>query len=464
MKDASASPFSRAGALALLVGGFGIFTALLYLLGTGDIDTQTPNNGRAHAVAKGLNGYSALVTLLEADGLGVEVSRQQSGLTTPDTLVLTPPPNMDPADLSDIIESRTDIGPTLIVLPKWSALPARFVDRVENPEEVERSWVVLGPANSPRWVNQEGGPLDLKVQLTGVPKITVPSETGERVKPPEEGTAATGDATAEAAKARRFETRGPIAGLSGGLPSPIGFFAEPTQPHIPLVTDQDGHALAVSLGASDQDTNFEIQQADLGWVVFVVEPDLMNNWGLADPARARAALALIRMMDGGYSERVVFDLTTNGFGGTINLLTFAFEPPFLAATICLVLAMLILGWRAFFRFGPTIARQRDTAFGKAQLVINGADLIVRGNRLTLLAEPYAALSARRLARALGLANADPDAIEASLEKQRGETPSFKQRSKELTTASKPDAILNAAKALYTQSSRPNSEKKGNLDA
>jgi hypothetical protein len=186
----------------------------------------------------------------------------------------------------------------------------------------------------------------------------------------------------------------------------------------------------------------------------------VNNWGLADETRALAALSVIRFMSRDYFDRVVFDLTLNGFGSSMNLLTFAFRPPFLAATICLVLAMLILGWRAFFRLGPALAPLRETAFGKAQLVANGADLIVRGQRFELLKQPYAALSARRLARRLGLATgatgASPpthDALEAALKARGDESGSFIARSSDLTSATSAKAIVNAALSLHQQASR-----------
>ena len=194
----------------------------------------------------------------------------------------------------------------------------------------------------------------------------------------------------------------------------------------------------------------------------LAEIDFADGIGnaLADPARAQAALAIVRFMDEGFGDRVVFDLTTNGFGATLNLLTFAFRPPFLAATICLCLAMFVLGWRAFFRFGPAVAQKRQTAFGKAQLVTNGADLIVRGNRLALLTKPYAALAARRMAGNLGLTTHDPQAIDASLQAKQAGAPSFVKNTAELTTATSSDAVLSAAQALYEQSRRPETDSRG----
>ena len=439
MSERSASPFSRAGVLAIVVVGFSVFIAILYFLSVGDIGPQNSNNGRAHAAGKGLNGYSALVELVEADGFEVTQSRKTSDLETSSLLVLTPPHRMDPAELTQIIEQREFTGPTLVILPKWGAVPSSFLVQAEKPEEVQEGWVILGGLNAPRWADEASGPLALGLAPGGTAQPEQPQISNEQT---------------ELAK-QRFATRGQIRGITGELPSGFGFAAQPKEPHIPLVLDQAGRTIALALrddtgdyvAAANDEERDEIELSDSNWVVFVIEPDLMNNWGLADRDRAKAALSIVRIMGDGYVDRVVFDLTLNGFGGTVNLLTLVFQPPFLAATICLILAVLIIAWRAFLRFGPAAARARETAFGKARLVTNGADLIVRAGRLQLLAEPYIALSARRIGRSLGLAKPEPTAIDEALAARQPGKPSFTARAEELRVASKPAEILRAARAL-----------------
>ena len=462
MKGGARGPFSRTGVLALLIVGFGVFGTILYLIGVGDIGPQESNNGQAHAAAKGLTGYSALAALLEADGADVELSRDTAGLRTTDLLVLTPPRGMNPEDLREIIEERDAFGPTLIILPKWSAIDPRFVTaQIEDADAVERGWVVLSGASSPRWANEESGPLALDVVPIG---RAIEAEPADMVASLDNEPMSQTDFALKGDQPRPFKTRSPLAPMKGNLPSAVGFQSRIQQPHAPLVVDAQGRTLALSLGAGEGSEDPDMQPSNLGWVVFVIEPDLMNYWGLADPARAQAALAIVRFMGGGFGDRVVFDLTTNGFGATLNLLTFAFRLPFLAATICLCLAMFALGWRAFFRFGPAVARKRQTAFGKAQLVTNGADLIVRGNRLALLTKPYAALIARRIAGNLGLSAHDPQAIDAALQERRTGGPSFAKSASKLTSATSSDAVLSAAQALYEQSARPETDTKGHTQA
>jgi hypothetical protein len=125
----------------------------------------------------------------------------------------------------------------------------------------------------------------------------------------------------------------------------------------------------------------------------------------------------------------------------------AFRPPFLAATLCLLFAMLIIGWRSFNRFGPAAAAGPKIAFGKHRLVANGADLIVRARRMSLLTEPYAALSARRLAHRLGISSQDPQALDAALAGRLNQPNLFSMHKQALIQAGSAKDIVSAARAL-----------------
>lgn len=452
MTQRNAVPFSRAGAIALVVVGMGVLLAMLYFIAIGDTGGPNEQNGRSHAASNGLNGYSALVKLVEADGMDVTVSRNQGALDRDGLLVLTPPRFMDPEELRGIIDRREYVGPTLVILPKWDAINYSFFSEVENDENAQKGWVLISDMDTPAWAEEEEGILALGLKRGGMPGVTANGfgnqifglpATGEEEKAP--------DITSNP---QSFSTRFPLDKVTGALPTAIGYYAEPDISREPLIVDQAGRMIAFSYEApgyyTDPEERYSDDYAASNWVVFVVEPDLVNNWGLADEARAMAALQLIRNMAWGDYEEVVFDVTLNGLGGTMNLLTLAFEPPFLAATLCLILAMVIVGWRASLRFGPSVVPARETAFGKARLVANGADLIVRAGRVQLLAEPYIALSTRRMARALALAKAEPEAIDAALAMRAPDEPSFTARTQELRVAEKPVDILRAARALNHQ--------------
>ena len=187
-------------------------------------------------------------------------------------------------------------------------------------------------------------------------------------------------------------------------------------------------------------------------VVFVFEPDLLDNYGLARAANADLAVELIDAVTDWEIGPVAFDLTQNGLGRAMNLLTLAFTPPFLAATLCLIIAGIVVGWRAFRRFGPPLAQGPAIALGKGQLVANSAGLIRRSGRLHLLGPPYAALMRRTIAARLGLKPQGDDAsIDAAIDRALGtrglsDTP-FAALAARLASARKPHELLRAADAL-----------------
>jgi hypothetical protein len=144
-------------------------------------------------------------------------------------------------------------------------------------------------------------------------------------------------------------------------------------------------------------------------LVIVFEPDLLNNRGLADRTTALLAQRLILASAGRGVQRIVFDLSLAGLGTARNLLTLAFSPPFLAATICLILAMVVAIWRGFNRFGPARTGDPAVPLGKTVLVAGGAALLLRARRHHLIARPYADATRERLIVALGLPRRRPTA-------------------------------------------------------
>ena len=405
--------FSTGGTLALVVAGFALFLAFVWLIAAGDSFGGDGNNGEAHAGAKGLNGYTGLVRLAEANGYEVERSRSPEGLETDSLLVLTPPYGTDSEELGKLLRKREQIGPTLVILPKWTALRPPPMLPSEVREKFEPGWVILGGAERVSWPQQ----------------LPEPYFFTHVVEAPE---------TRAVGRWKGFR-------LAGTLPTATTTHAAKTAFHEPLVTDAAGRWLAMRAVGKDGTDFYEKGH----WTVFVAEPDLVNNYGLSDRQRAALAMALLEAAAyDGDAEHVTFDLTLNGFGASENLLTLAFRPPFLAATLCLLLALLINGWRAFGRFGPATAGGGPAiAFGKKRLIANSAGLILRARRFHLLGAPYAALSARRLAERLGLPRAEPAAIDAALAYRLPLEEPFSRRAARLEAAEKPADILSAAQAL-----------------
>ena len=443
--------FSRLGAFALIAGGLALFLALLWLISADADFGGTRGRGQAHASSNGLNGYAGLVQLVEAQGYSVERSRNAQDLETRDLLVLTPTVYGDAEEIGKILEKRRLLGPTLVIMGKWFAstpspnLPPKVQARFK------RGWVTLGGASTSEWPGELPDPYRFghaihpreanAMAIEIAPPQTAPSVAPKvKAAPPKPGPPA----------------RWSGMGLSGTLPREKLLHAEIEDGQKALIVDAGGRVLAFGIdldGREEPDTPEE-EEEDIFTervhpVIVLADPDLANNYGLADATRAAAAIKLVdRLADPEDIDRVVFDMTLNGFGASENLLTLAFRPPFLAATLCLLVALLIVGWRAFQRFGPAAASGGpDIAFGKRQLIANGAGLIVRARRFRLLGAPYAALAARRLAERLGLARPDPDAIDAALARRLPEEEPFTRRAARMEAATKPADILAAAQGL-----------------
>lgn len=401
--------FSRAGALALVAGGFALFLALLWLIGAGGDAGGSGNDGGGHVGSKGLTGYAGLARLLEAEGYDVTRSRSPSDLETAGLLVLTPPPATDPEELGALLAQRETIGPTLVILPKWdTAGPPPMLPEAAR-ERFKRGWVLLGEALPLEWPSKLPAPYAFDHVSETLPEDEAPRWEG--------------------------------LGLAGSLPTRTILHTDTNALHEPLIADAAGRWLAFRVLASAGSEGYG--------TVFLADPDLANNYAMADPARAAAAVALVEAAaDDGEIAAVTFDMTLHGFGASENLLTLAFRPPFLAATLSLLVALLIVGWRAFQRFGPPAAAPGpDIAFGKRQLVANGAGLILRARRFGLLGRPYAALVARRIADRLGLARADGAAIDAALARRLPDEEPFTRRAARLEAAGRPAEILAAARSL-----------------
>jgi len=419
------SPFRPATVLALLSVGAAAFLLLLYAMGAG-WDGRDERDGGAHAASPGLNGFAALAGLLEAQGYAVSLSRNAANLEDNALLVLTPGQFANVEHLAGIIAERRQIGPTLLILPKWQASLLPDDPRIDARE----GWVSLGEAWSPEWLPQIAGLEDAEL------------------------------ATGATSSWRGF-------GLTGALPDPAAVQAvrEGSAKNLyPLVVDGEGDMLAAwrhdngyypVLAEASGERFFadppEGIDEDAWPLVVVIEPDLLNNYAMADRRRAGLGLALVEASLEGYDLPIVFDLTIPGLGRSRNLLTLAFAPPFLAATLTLLLAALLIGWRALRRFGAPRAELPELAHGKAQLARNGAGLVERTGRLHLLGAPFAAMVAARLAALLGIREADPVAREAAIDRAlaaRGHEPqTFSAPAGALRRARRPAELLRAAAAL-----------------
>lgn len=419
MTAPQASPFSRGSVIGILLVGALAFVALLWFLGN---DTGgSGNNGGAHVGGHGLNGYAGLARMLEAEGLDVVRQRNRRALeTAPGLLILTPPADAEGKDIAKVVDARRYLGPTIVVTPKWFATGV-------NSGKAKRGWVQLLATQAPEW---PGFADNVTVDIGG-------------------------DKSQPAGGWRLGNRR-------GRLPDDLRVESGSGDGLVPLVRGGDGRILAAwldddgyypalnRLAGIDPDRGGD--DDDLYPVVLVFEPDLLDNWGLGDKATAMLARDLVLATADNRSQPFAFDMTFNGFGASRNLLTLAFEPPFLAATICLLLAALAVAWRALHRFGPPLRHGPEIAPGKAALVANAAGLIRRAGRVHLVAAPYADATRERIALALGLPRGmAPDEVERQIDatqQRRGhEGPLFSQAAKHLREARKPHDLARRALVL-----------------
>ncbi len=423
------NPFSTRGALVLLVAGSAAFLLLLYAIGAGwDGDEGGVRNG--HAQSDGLNGYSALAALLERRGHSVHVTSDKrdlmnsgdgSSTIAQSLLVMTPSHDADPEEIWEIINERRYIGPTILVLPKWIAIPAE----APGLSLVNKKWVELTAPSAPEWSSEFTGLTDFRI---------IPDKFSD--------------------------WHG--LGLSGKFPVPQSIQRSSSPDLVPLITAGEHGAVVASYWDNYGSYPMLEQAANVGphpdenidedlWpLVIVSEPDLMNNYGFADQKRAELALSLIDTTIDGYDLDIAFDLYTAGLGRSDNLLTLAFKPPFLAATLCLLFAALVIAWRGVLRFGPPLAEATNAVMGKRQLARNGAGLVVRARRIHLLGPPYATMVSIRMAAALGIRESDPHARDAAIARtmeQRGHGNEYTTAAEALHRARTPNELLRAAAAL-----------------
>ncbi len=440
MSERPSSPFDARIVLLLLAIGAALFIGLLYILGTGEPNREK-NDGGAHAYSKGMTGYTAYAELLESQGHEVNIVQGEADLNDEILLILTPPMGEDADTIARIVDERRYIGPTIIILPKWSAGP---IPEEAGLDAIKPGWVNVWGSNSPAWLTEIEG-LD-------EPELTIDGKSGSWVGLGHSGklpvTEEANDKSVNTVQWIKDDTLASIVRDGKGRML-AGFINDD---YFEVLADMSGNATVN--GPTSGDTPEDYTGDDKWPVVIVAEPDLLNNFGMAEFATAQQSLSLVEATLDGYDFPIAFDVTLNGLGGTQNLLTLAFTPPFLAATLCLIIAALLVAWRAFLRFGPALAEGRQIAFGKEQLVTNSAGLINRAKRTHLLADPYVALMRRRIVKGLGLRQRSDavsldEAIDRAMAARLPSEPPFTHSAQALRAASGPQEILRKASALKT---------------
>jgi hypothetical protein len=180
----------------------------------------------------------------------------------------------------------------------------------------------------------------------------------------------------------------------------------------------------------------------------LADPDLINNHGMGDERQARAALALLDFLNSTGATSILFDVTTNGLGRSRSPLKLAFDPPFLAVTVVIFVAMLLAGLQALVRFGAPRRTERAIAFGKSALVDNSAALIRKAGREADLGPRYVEVIRERAAALFRL----PPTLSSEVLDQRLDSlnprRSFTQLAAAASQVRSRDELLGAAQSLH----------------
>jgi hypothetical protein len=396
-----AGPFSRLTVLWMVVVG-GLSGLLFLVLSAYAPDLRRPSDGGEHALSNSAVGFAGLAELLRAEGAPVAISHaphpEQEG--RPGLLILTPSLMTDAKAMLALKAS----GRELIILPKWETAP--------DPHHPD--WVVnlgLAPA----------GELEERLfhRLDRTDHVD-----------------------------RRTGRSQPLLTVDKGLEAVSGPILVGATDSLQTIAGPDtGWDSVITVGKDDA-----LLIKKVGAEIYVLtDPDILNNHGLAQLANAKGASTLIEALRG-RTAPVVFDVTLAGFTRTRSLLRLAFEPPFLAATLCALAAAALIGLHAVARFGPAVRPAPPFARGKRALADNAAALMRLVRREHRMGAGYAHLTRTLAARAAGaprdLGAGQLDALLDRFGKTRAGGASFSELAGEAGRARDVPALMAAASKLY----------------
>jgi len=292
------------------------FGALLTLLAWGP-ELQSKDRAGAHAYSSSALGYAGLVKLLEFQDRTVNISRSPGMLNEHYGLSI-----LAPGITASKLEDQMPLyGPMLIILPKWRGQADTF------KPEWHREISLSGQYNAEQILSYFDEHAEIK-QVAPPSQIIVSSRT---ISP-------TFEEKLQLIKSKELEI---------------------------LISAPGGALLARDI---DHD------------IYFLSDPDLANNFGLANPENARLMLSILQAIDTTPKAPIVFDATLNGFERSTNLLRIMLDIPFLGATLTFLAAILLLGWAACVRFGAPEIEAPAFALGKQALADNTAGLFSMTHR------------------------------------------------------------------------------------
>lgn len=381
----------------VVIVGVVAFIALWALIALGP-QLSSGNDGGGHALSKAAPGYAGIVDLLERAGADVDLRRgsaRSDHVDSESLLILTPAHDTPSEEIAELINAHG--SRVLVVLPKWRTLR------------------VPGQASKPGWVSQ--------AYAVAPSSELIPEAVFGKV-----------DIRAPGARAQRIAAEVGSRDFAAYLPDAA------------QTIDGDGLETLIA-GANGGAVLARTKDGDR---YILADPDLIDNLAFSSRDKATGAAMLVDAVgEDAAADAVVFDLTLNGFGAQRSLLRFAFVPPFIGITLCLIAAGLLALWQAWMRFGPALNPQRAIPISKQALITNSADLIKQAQRELDGAGPYVhsqrAAIARRLHAPTGL---DPDATDAWIDRRLRDGDLFSAIARRLPLARNKHEFLSDAQALH----------------
>ena len=375
------------------------FVALWALIALGP-QLSSGKDGGGHALSKAAPGYAGIVDLAERAGAEVELRRRVAATNYEEyepLLILTPTHRTRAPEIAELIDAGRS-GPVLIVLPKWQTM------------------AIPGQAQKPGWVSA-GFPVR-------PPAAMLPPAHFGKV-----------EIKAASSKAQQVSARLGNRDFALALPRNVQTIAGDNLET--LVAGPAGGAVLAQVGERD--------------LYVLADPDLINNFAFASRDKAVAGAMLIdAIADYADADGLAFDVTLNGFGGQRSLLRFAFVPPFIGITLCLLAAGLLALWQAWMRFGPALKPGRAIPVSKAALIANSADLIRQARRELDGADAYVKSQRSAIARRLHAPGGlDDEATDRWIDKHlRGGGDLFSSLARRLPLARNTHEFLADAQALH----------------
>lgn len=364
-------------------------------------ELRTTDNPEANAFSKSAIGFAGFVRLLKDCDIPVKIGRSRAGREQigQSSLTIVAPTLANSA--SQLREVGAP-GARLFILPKWTVMPEPF----------HADWVT-------------------KVSMLNAKLVT------ENVLDPLTSKSALSRRTDNA----RIALKAPLPSFHPQMPPTTGkmdSLQTISGPGLsPLIRDARGEAILVQIAGTQ--------------TYILADPDLMNTHGIHDLATARVAVALVQQMRVGNGP-VTFDVTLNGFGSSPNFFGLAFRPPLLGATICALLAALLIGLHAMSRFGRPVTPPAAFALGKQALASNTADLIRFMRREPAMARRYAQTTRSIVLKALGarrdLSAEQAQALFSGLERHLSADVRFAALTAESAQSSTRAHMLKVAQRLY----------------